>query len=167
MKLSIHIACAAALAVVAASGTALAGHGKVGLWQVTTKMDMSDMPQIPPDQAEKMRAMGIHIPSNGVFTTTHCMTAEEVAMDKPPPALAHRKECSMQNFKTEGQNVSADMVCSGKEMNGNGHFTLAYDTPEHYAGKVTFSGAARGHPMTTTTTFEAKWVSADCKGAVK
>ena len=167
MRLSIRIAGAAALAVVAASGAALAGHGKVGLWQITTKMDMSGMPQIPPDQAAKMRAMGVETPSNGIFTTTHCMTAEEVAMDKPPSALAHGKECAMQNLKTEGQNVSADMVCSGKEMNGKGHFTLAYDTLEHYTGKVTFSGAARGHPMTTTTTFEAKWVSADCKGAAK
>jgi hypothetical protein len=114
-----------------------------------------------------MRAMGIQMPKNSTFTTTHCMTAEEVGMEKPPPALAHGKQCAMQNLKTQGQSVSADMVCSGKEMKGKGHFTLAYDTPEHYAGKVTFSGDAHGRHLATTTTFEAKWVSANCKSAVK
>jgi len=154
------------LAAVALSGAAFAGHGKVGLWQITTKMDMGNvMAQIPPEQAAKMKAMGIHIPNNNSFTVTHCMTADEVAMDKLPKLSrpGHESDCDMQNLKTSGQTVSADMVCHGKDVQGTGHFALTYDSAEHYAGKMTMNMVTNGQPMSSTTSFEAHWISADCK----
>jgi hypothetical protein len=149
--------------VVLTSGAAWAGHGKVGLWQITTKMDMSGMPQIPPEQMAKMKAMGIHLPVNNTFTTEHCMTAEEVAMSTPPDMSRHGKqECKMQNLKTNGQSMSADMVCTG-EANGSGHFSVIYDSPEHYSGKMAMNVAVHGQAMASTTSFEGQWISAACK----
>jgi hypothetical protein len=144
---------------------AWAGHGKVGLWQVTIKMDMAGMPQIPPEQMAKMKAMGIKLPMNDTFTTEHCMTAEEVAMSKPPEMPNHGKqECKIQNMKTDGQSVSADMICTGK-ANGGGHFKFTYDTPEHYSGKVSTNVMIHGHAMASTASFEGRWISARCKTA--
>ena len=57
----------------------------------------------------------------------------------------------------------ADMVCDAKDVKGGGHFALVYDSPEHYAGKVTMDAVAEGHPVKTTMSFEAHWISADCK----
>src|SRR5882672_2499748 len=86
---------------------ALAGHGKAGLWQITATVNMPGMAaQIPPAQLAQMRAHGIKIPTNSSIVTTHCMTAQEVAMDKPPPMDKGRaKDCKMQNLKVAGPSV--------------------------------------------------------------
>lgn len=144
---------------------AWAGHGKVGLWKIMTKMDMAGMPQMSPEQMAKMRAMGIKLPMNNTFTTEHCMTAEEVAMSRPPEMGRHGKqECKMQNLKVGGQSVSADMVCTG-EANGSGHFLMTYDSPEHYAGSMSMKMTVHGHQMASSTSFDGRWISASCKTA--
>ena len=164
---SLYISAAAALGIAAVSSAALAyaGHGKPGLWQITTKMDIGGMMQLSPKQAAQMKAMGMHIPNRNTFTVTHCMTPQEAAMIKPPPmgSPGHEPLCKMQNMKTVGSSVSADMVCDSKDMKGGGHFAIAYDSPEHYTGKVMMSMDSRGHHTASNTSFEAKWLSADCK----
>ena len=149
------------LGVVALPLAAVASHGKVGLWDVTVTMKMENAPQIPPDQLAKMKAMGITVPNNNTMTVQHCMTAAEVAADKPPQ-MQHNKDCTMQNIKQSGNNYSADMVCSGADMTGNGHFSVSYDSDAHYAGKMTFSGTSHGHLTAMTNVFEGRWVSASC-----
>lgn len=146
-----------------AAGAAWAGHGKIGLWKITTKIDMGGMPQLSPEQMAKMRSMGIKVPMNNTFITEHCMTAQEVAMSRPPEMGRHGKqECKMQNMKVVGQSVSADMVCSG-EAHGSGHFALSYDTPEHYSGRMSMNISVHGHAMASSTSFEGRWISASCK----
>jgi hypothetical protein len=154
----------AAAVLVAASGTALALHGKAGLWSVSVKVDMAGMPQIPPEQLAKMNAMGIHIPIGGdTITTTHCVTPAEAAMDKiPTMPKEHEKYCAVQNLKSSADGMSADMVCTGK-VEGSGHMTFRFDSPEHYAGRVSLDAVMNGHPMKSVTSFDAHWVSADCK----
>ena len=145
---------------------ALAMHAKPGEWQITMKIDMAGMPQIPPAQLAKMRAMGIHLPVGGdAMTVTHCMTPSEAAMDKiPAMAKEHQKYCKMQNMKASADGISADMVCTGR-VQGGGHMAVRFDSPEHYAGKVSMNAMANGHPISSTSTFDAKWLSADCKAA--
>jgi hypothetical protein len=154
---------ALAAGVVLVPLAALADHGKAGLWSVTVRMSMPDMPQIPPEQLAKMQAMGIHMPTGNGMTTQHCMTAEEVKADRPPP-MAHTKDCTMQNISITGGSFKGDMVCSGEEMQGNGHISVSYDSNTHYAGQMTFTGTAHGHPANMTNNFEGTWLSADCGG---
>ena len=151
------------LAAAALPVVALADHGKVGLWSITTKMAMANMPQIPPEQLAKMQAMGIHMPGGNTMTMQHCMSAQEVASNAPPQ-LQHNKDCNMQNMSMSGGTFTADMVCSGDEMQGNGHFTVHYDGDTHFVGKTTFTGTAHGHPVNTSNEMEGTWVSADCGG---
>jgi hypothetical protein len=40
---------------------------------------------------------------------------------------------------------------------------VRFDSPMHYAGNVSMSFNANGRPMSTSSTFDAKWLSADCK----
>ncbi len=162
---NLYVSGAVALSLCAIPAAALAPHGKPGLWQITTKMNMAGMPQLTPEQAARMKAMGVHIPTNTTFTVTHCMTPQEATTFKPPPMgrPGHEPLCKMQNMKTDGSSVSADMVCDSRDMKGGGHFALAYDSPEHYTGKVTMSFDSRGHHTASSTSFEAKWLSADCK----
>lgn len=155
----------AALTIVAAP--AIAGHGKAGLWDVTVTMDMSGMPgmpdmsKLPPEAQAAMRAQGVTM-NGGTMTVQHCMTQAEVDANGPPP-MRNQKECKMANMQTGPNSFSADMTCSG-EMTGAGHIQVSFDSPEHYAGKTSIAGTADGHPFTNTTSFEGRWVSADCKG---
>jgi len=145
---------------------ALAAHGKAGLWEITTHMSMPGMSaQIPPEAMARMKAMGIQMPGNQTFTAQHCMTADEVAQDKPPP-MRNQQDCTMSNFTHDAHTVNVDMVCKGENMDGQGHVTMIYDSDEHYSGTYTFTGTAHGHPANMTTSFEGKWISADC-GSVK
>jgi hypothetical protein len=164
MRKLVVIASLGTVILAGASSTALAMHAKPGEWQVSMKMNMSGMPQIPPAQLAKMRAMGIHVPVGGdTLTVTHCMTPSEAAMDKiPAMSKEHQKYCTMQNLKTSADGMSADMVCTGK-VQGGGHMQVRFDSPEHYAGKVSMAVNTNGHPMSSTSTFEATWLSADCK----
>ena len=163
MKSSLLCAVLAAGALVLpATAIAFAGKDRPGLWQISTKVDMSHM--FTPEQEAQMRAHGIAMPASNVFTVTHCVTPQEAAMDKPPPdAFKHQKECKLANLKTAGPTISADMVCGGGDVQGGGHFEMTYDSPVHYVGKVAMNMTMHGHAMSSTTTMEGKWLSADCK----
>ncbi len=154
-------AASATLALVAAP--ALAGHGKVGLWNVTITTNMAGMPdmsKLPPEAQAMMKARGMTMNGNSM-SVQHCMTQEEVNADHP--SMRNEKECKVSNMKTSGNSFSADMVCNG-QMQGTGHVEFVFDSPEHYTGKTSMNGTAGGHPVNSSTTMEGRWVSADCKG---
>ena len=153
------------VAAIAAPCIALAAHGKVGLWEISTRVDMPNMmAQIPPEQMARMKAMGVQMPNGQTITSRHCMTAAEVAVDGPPP-LRHADDCKMGNMSHDAHTLTADMLCSG-EMQGQGHLTVTYDSNEHYSGSYAFNGTAHGHPQNVNTSFEGRWISADC-GSMK
>lgn len=166
MRLS-SIAAAAAVVLIFSVSPGLAGHGKVGLWKITTTISAPSMAsQIPPADLAKMKKMGIKMPSaDDTITVQHCMTAQEVAMDGPP-RMKEQKYCKVANMKAMGQSFSADMVCDSDEMRGTGHFWAAYDSAEHYKGAMKFQGTSRGRPFAMSTAFEGHWMSASC-GKVK
>jgi hypothetical protein len=169
MKVSKRVLFAGAGLVLAiAAVPAIASHGKVGLWNVAVTVQMAGMPampdisKLPPEAQAAMRAHGVSM--NGhTFNATHCMTAEEVNRDTPPD-MSRNKDCKMTNVRMGGQSMSADMVCNG-EMQGTGHVDISFDSPEHYSGKSSMAGTMDGHPVNSVTTFEGRWVGADCKGA--
>jgi hypothetical protein len=144
---------------------ALAAHGKVGLWEISTRMNMPGMmASMPPDALARMQARGIPMPNGQTFTTQHCMTAEEVAADKPPP-MRNSQNCTTAKVAHDARTINIDVVCKG-EMDGQGHFTLTYNSDDHYTGNYTFTGSAHGHPASISTSIEGRWVSADC-GSMK
>ena len=74
-----------AIAIVLLPATALAGHGKAGLWNITTSMEMANMPQMPPEAMAMMKARGMKMPGMGQpMTSQICMTQEQVNADMPP-----------------------------------------------------------------------------------
>lgn len=132
----------AAVALIAIAGSAFAADRKIGLWQITTKVSMAGMPA-----------------STRSFSSQHCMTAAEVSANKP--LQTSDPSCKMINEKNTANSFSADMVCSG-EIKGKGHMSVTYDSATHYTGQMTMAANAGGEAMTTTNSFEGKWVSASC-----
>jgi hypothetical protein len=158
------LVCAAALLLAAAP--ALAAHGKVGLWNITTSMTMANMPQIPPEALAHMKAMGMKMPGSGEpIHTQICMTAAQVNSDTLPKMRHETLGCSWSPLKISGGVLSADMVCNG-DMKGTGHVHVSYSGAEHYSGDYSFKGAMHGHPADMQSSFSGDWVKADC-GSVK
>ncbi|HEY1614654.1 MAG TPA: DUF3617 domain-containing protein [Rhizomicrobium sp.] len=141
---------------------AFAAHGKAGLWEITSQMNMAGV--LSPEQMAQMQAHGVQMPMAQKMSTQHCMTAAEVAADGPPP-MRDQKECKMSNAKYDAHAFTADMICSG-EMTGQGHLAVTFDGNEHYNGTYSFVGSAHGHPANVSVSYEGKWVSPDC-GTVK
>lgn len=149
-----------ALLVVMTASPALASHGKVGLWEITVKADLSGM--FTPAQLAKMRAAGMKMPMANGVTVQHCMTAAEVAMDRPPPeATGQGRECKLKSMQSSSQGFEAEMACSGR-MTGTGHMKMSYASAERYSGQFTMNGVMQGHPVKMTSSFDGHWVSASC-----
>lgn len=134
---------AAAVAFMALPGSALASHGKAGLWET----------MVTPEGAPKG------------FSTKICMTQADVNNDKPQMPTQPNNPCKVTSSKVVGQTYSAETACSG-QMVGTSHFEITYDKPEHYAGHSVFNGTVGGQKFSSNTKFEGKWLKADC-GDVK
>ena len=55
------LAATAAIALLSAAAQAMP-HGKPGLWNITTTMQMANMPQMPPEAMAMMKQRGMKIP---------------------------------------------------------------------------------------------------------
>ena len=163
--------CAMSTAIVLAAiltPSALAGHGKAGLWQATIQTNsgaiagMPDMSKMPPQVQAQMRARGISMGGN-TMTSKYCMTAAQVAADKP--AFRQASNCKSENVRVSGNSYSADVVCTGK-MNARGHIQINYSSPEHYSGTQTTDMVMKGRTTHTTMNMDARWLSPIC-GKVK
>jgi hypothetical protein len=120
-------------------GTALAAHGKVGLWSSTTTMSM---PGMPPQS----------------HSATFCMTAAEVSSDVPRGGAD--SACTFQNVTVTGHTISADMTCKGG-LGATGHLTSIYDSDTHFTSTITMT--YQGHSIINHA--EGNWLKADCAGA--
>ena len=154
------VAMIAGIALVGATGVALASHGKVGQWSVTVTMGggekFPDMTKMPADVQARMKAMGMTSNGNSM-NIDHCMTAEEVANDT---LMTQDKTCKLSNQKVTGHTMSADMVCKG-QFSATGHFETTYDSDTHYTAKISMQ--VQG--MSMTTTVDGHWLKSDCGGA--
>ena len=146
-------------------GVALAGHGKAGLWNITTTMSMPNMPQMPPEAMAMMRQRGMKMPGAEPIVSQICMTQADVDADGPPRTSDREMTCDTHIINKTASSMAADMVCKGR-VQGTGHMEVSYSGAEHYSGKYNFKGVAEGQSSEMTSSFKGDWVKADC-GAVK
>jgi len=154
---------AAAVAVVVTS-SALAAHGKVGLWQANIQTSglpgMPSMANLPPEVAAQMKARGITMGAGGTtITTKFCMTAAQVASDKP--ITSQNNSCTTQNVKIQGNTMSADVICTG-QMNSRGHIVATWSSLEHYSAVQNMDMVQQGQTVHTTMNINAQWLSPNC-----
>lgn len=120
------VGAAAALAL-----PAFAGPQKAGKWQTTVKVEIPGMPMQMP-----------------AITHEVCVTPEEA--EKPqPPRSQRQQDCTISDYKIDGNTVSWKMTCPKSNMTGEGKMTYSGDSFEglmkakmgdqevttHYSGK--------------------------------
>ncbi len=148
--------------------SAIAGI-KPGQWEITTQMDLGknapQMPQIPPEQLEKMKQMGIKIPAmgaGGAMTIKSCVSPKDAESDHPPMDDRAQRDCKVQDIKKDGKRTTMKIVCTGS-MDGTGELEFVADSPEHYTSRMHMVGTSHGHPVNINNSAEGRWVSATCK----
>ena len=145
---------------------ALAAHGRVGLWNVTTSMEMSNMPQMPPEALAMMKQRGMQMPGMGQpMMSQICMTQEQVNADKPPAMNNRDESCDTRVITMSPGLMESEITCHG-HMNGTGHVKISWRGNEHYDGTYNFKGVMEGQPREMSSHYVGDFVNADC-GAVK
>jgi Protein of unknown function (DUF3617) len=161
------ISSAIATAIVLAPAAALAAHGKPGLWNISSTMQMANMPQMPPEAMAMMKSRGMKIPGMGgaPIVSQICMTADQVNADKPPAMSVHEESCTTKVLNQSAMSMTAEATCHGR-MNGVGRTQISWRDNEHYEGSYSFKGASEGRPMEMSTHFTGDFVKAEC-GKIK
>jgi hypothetical protein len=153
-----------AAAALLVSSPALAAHGKVGLWNVTSSTDVALSPKL----AEQAKKSGMKMPAAQPVTVQMCMSREEVESSIPPHLDKAATGCDTKVVTQTAAVLEAHMTCNGTKkanaisMVGTGTIHIAYRGAEHYTGSYTFRGTTNGAQTNLTTNFKGDWLKADC-----
>lgn len=131
----------AAAILLCAPGAAFAGHGKAGLWTVTSTTDLKIT--LPPEVDAQMKKAGRAM-SPQTHTTQMCMSQAEVDSDKPPHIDPSGTGCDTHIISQTASSMKAKMVCNGR-MKGAGDLAIRYTGDNaHYSGRYSFEGSVEG-----------------------
>jgi hypothetical protein len=115
-----------------------------GMWEITTKMEMSGMEGMPAMPPNTMRQCIRPADAQGGSAT----------VPKGDP------QCEVKDYKMQGNTASWRMECKGANaMSGKG--TVTYGGTS-YSGKTQFTTKEEGQAMTMNQTFSGKRIG-DCK----
>ncbi|MBV9548354.1 MAG: DUF3617 domain-containing protein [Alphaproteobacteria bacterium] len=148
-------------AIALAAAPAEANHGKVGLWNVTSTVDVA----VPVNPGAGKKQAPILMPTPPPMSVQMCMSREEVEANTPPHIDRAATGCDTKLVTQTADLMRATMVCKGR-MKGTGQIEVIYKGAEHYSGSYSFNGTTGGRAMNMKTTFKGDWVKADC-GKVK
>ena len=142
-----------------------AGTTRPGLWEMAMKSDqMRQMPNMPPEQLEQMRKMGIEMPTmrDGALVQRVCITPEMATRNQTPDMGREPGECKLKSHDRSGNTYRADIVCDGANLKGSGTIkgTMSGDTG--FSSTYDFKGTSRGQPVTQHHETRGKWLGADC-----
>jgi hypothetical protein len=135
------------LCVVALAAQAQGQNRKPGLWEVTSSMSMSGMPQMP--------QMGSH-------TTQVCVTQAMIDKFGGPTTNPGRGNCQMTNVQLSATGMSASMSCSGQtSMTGTVQTTFVDANTTKTTMTMTMA-AGNGQNMNMTVQATAAYKGSDC-----
>ncbi|HYD94818.1 MAG TPA: DUF3617 domain-containing protein [Noviherbaspirillum sp.] len=138
---------------------------KPGLWEMTMKSDaLKNMPKIPPEQMEQMRKMGVEIPrmQDGAMTTRVCITRQMMEEGPLPGMEKNDMGCQTKNMQQSGGGYSADIVCSGADMKGEGKVKGNFSGDTSFTSTYDFKGTMHGQPVSQRQESSGKWLGSDC-----
>ncbi len=156
-------------ALLASSAQAAENKMRPGLWEISTSSRLlAFAEQIPPDQMQNLsnlaRQYGFEMPKikNGAANSRVCVT-KEMSEQNIPPYFYHRQSgCEVKNATRIENRYSADLVCTSRQINGQGKTAATLNTPESFAGQTEFSGTVRGVNVDEKADTSGTWLAANC-----
>ena len=159
------------LSIVSAAGaTDYKEHNiRPGLWEVTTtSMLLALVPQIPPDQMQKLTSLakqyGVDMPQiqNGAATSRVCITQQMADQEIPSYFHAHQSGCGIKNGTRTENSYKMDIVCTNTQIKGNGRAEGTFTTPESFSGWTIFNGSVQNTPVNEQADTHGRWIGASC-----
>jgi Protein of unknown function (DUF3617) len=135
-----------------------------GEWEVTVKVSQRGGMQVPTDQPEEIKKLGIPIPLMGqTVVASQCITPEMATADKPfNTDERDPNKCQLANYKRVGNKATGEMVCTG-EFKGKGPFEMSFDSETEYRGAWTVTGVSDSlGQVEQTTEVHGKWARPAC-----
>lgn len=126
------------------------GQRKAGLWEVTSSMSMSGMPNMP--------QMGSH-------TQDVCVTQAMIDKYGGPYSNPQTGQCQVTNVSLTASGMTANLSCSGG-MNMTGTIQMTFVDANTTKTTVNMSMNASGNSMNMTMQSTATYKGPDC-GSVK
>ena len=127
------------------SGAALRESGadqsmvRPGLWQSKVTIDQLDMPGMPADMAERMKAMMAERQPHDYQT---CLTPEDVKRPKEDFFAGKNNECRYDHFTMGGGKIDAVMHCGKGDSQQTMQMAGTY-SPESYQMQMSTKGGAK------------------------
>lgn len=150
-----------------APAASAAGQMKPGLWEMTMKSDaMKSMPKLSPQQMEQMRKMGVPVPQmqDGGIVSQVCITKEAAESKQMPGMQRNETGCEVKNPQQGSSSYSADIVCNGAAMKGEGKVKGSFTGNERFSSTYDFKGTMHGQPVNQRHETSGKWLGVDCGG---
>lgn len=120
-----------------------AGGMQPGLWEVTTRMQMTGMPMQMPAQ-----------------TVRHCYTKQDIEKGDRTVPQADDKNCKITDYKLRGNTATWSIVCTGQgAMSGTGTMTTSATS---FTGKSKYKMRDNGGTMDMVSNISGKRIG-DCK----
>lgn len=143
-----------------------------GLWHMRASSNLLALAQqIPPQQMQGLsdlaRQYGFTVPTirNGEAESDVCITPEMAAQPIPPSFYNTESGCEARNAVRNGDHFSADIVCNGADVQGQGRAEATLESPERFSGVTTFKGLVRGVPVDDKAQTGGQWLAETCPAA--
>ena len=167
MKLTASISLAAIACAVLLFADTL--NVKPGQWEVTSSVQTSGMPPIPPEVLEKMtpqqrEMMEQRMKGNQTPRTTtlkSCITKEQIA--KGFDAGENDQDCTRTVISSTSSKQEIKIECNraNNKMSGTMRIEAASSESVKGSGEMNVSGGGRS--MTVNNSFTAKWLGSTCE----
>jgi Protein of unknown function (DUF3617) len=137
---------------------------KMGLWKSTSNVNMTGL-QIPPQVAERLKAMGKSVGGPQTVTSLSCVTREKWQQ------MFNRQQnenCTYSNIQQTSSHMSADITCKGARggSESTGHMEMTFDNDTSMHGKFHISSTMQSQPqpLTIDSDFQGTYQGSDCQG---
>lgn len=143
-----------------------------GLWHMRASSNLFALAeQIPPQQMQGLsdlaRQYGFTVPKihNGEAESDVCVTPKMAAQPIPPSFYNTESGCEARNAVRNGDHFSADIVCDGADVQGQGQAEATLNSPESFSGVTLFKGLVRGVPVDDRAQTSGQWIAGTCPPA--
>jgi hypothetical protein len=99
---------------------------------------------------------------DGAMVHKVCITKQMTDGKMLPGMEKNDMGCETKNMQQSGNNYSADIVCNGAQMKGEGKVKGTFSGDTAFSSTYDFKGMMHGQPVNQRHENSGKWLSADC-----
>lgn len=143
-----------------------------GTWEITASSNLLGLvEQVPPDQRRQLgnlaKQYGFVMPDikDGAASSRVCVTPDMAKQNVLPTSYHRQSGCEARNTQRIGNQVTADIICDGAQIKGQGRVEATLNTPDTFTGKTSFKGLVHGVAVDEQANTSGRWITETCNQA--